>query len=137
MNGANVVSQVSEVDAAKVANQSSGRVAGNAGLASDARTPVAAAAPVAHHVAVVEFGAVWCPPCRVLLPLLDELSDEYGGAVKFAKVDCDESPDLASSFGVMSMPTVVFFRDGVPENKLVGLRPKQAYREIIDRLARA
>ncbi|RUS45761.1 co-chaperone YbbN [Cohnella sp. AR92] len=88
-------------------------------------------------VAVVEFGAVWCPPCRVLLPLLDELAAEYGEAVNFSKVDADESPELASAFGVMSMPTVVFFKDGEPTDKLVGLRPKQAYREVIDRLARA
>ncbi|MBB6637726.1 thioredoxin family protein [Cohnella thailandensis] len=88
-------------------------------------------------ITIVEFGAVWCPPCKVLLPLLEELSEEYGDAASFAKVDCDDSPDLASSFGVMSMPTVVFFKNGEPTDKLVGLRPKQAYREVIDRLARA
>ena len=85
-------------------------------------------------VAVIEFGASWCPPCRTLEPILDELSAEYGGAAAIVKVDCDRSPELASMYGVMSMPTVVVFKDGQPVDKLVGLRPKSAYRTVIDRL---
>ena len=67
----------------------------------------------------------------VLSPILDELHEEYGGAVHLLKVDCDELPDLASQFGVMSMPTVIFFHQGRPVEKLIGLRPKDAYRNLI------
>jgi thioredoxin 1 len=84
-------------------------------------------------IAVLEFGAEWCPPCKALLPILDHLAEEYGGVVRFAKVDADDSPELASQFGVMSMPTVILFKDGQPVDKLVGLRPKDVYRNVIDR----
>lgn len=83
--------------------------------------------------AVIEFGAAWCPPCRALLPILDELAEEYGKSVKIASVDVDNSPALASVFGVMSMPTVILFKNGEPVDKLVGLRSKAAYKAVIDR----
>lgn len=84
-------------------------------------------------VAVLEFGAEWCPPCKVLLPILEELSQEYGETVAIAKVDADESPELASQFGIMGLPTVIVFKDGQPVDKLVGLRPKGVYQTIIER----
>lgn len=84
-------------------------------------------------VSVVEFGAVWCPPCKQLTPLLNELAEEYGSAVAFAQVDVDESPQLASELGIMGMPTVIVYRDGQPMDRLVGLRPKDAYRTVIKR----
>ncbi|OZB98650.1 co-chaperone YbbN [Paenibacillus sp. XY044] len=82
---------------------------------------------------LVEFGAVWCPPCKKLLPLLDELSGELGDQVQFLQVDCDESPATASQFRVMSVPTVIVFRDGEPVEKLVGLRPKSVYEQIVSK----
>ncbi|QGQ96365.1 thiol reductase thioredoxin [Paenibacillus psychroresistens] len=84
-------------------------------------------------VTVVEFGANWCPPCKVLLPILDGMDHEYGGSVTFVKVDCDESPDFAAEFSIMSLPTVVIFHNGEPVDKLVGLRSKEAYQTIIAR----
>lgn len=84
-------------------------------------------------VAVIEFGAVWCPPCKALLPILDDLGNEYGSSVHFAKVDVDQSPELASQHVIMGMPTVIVFKDGQPADKLVGLRPKEAYKHLIDR----
>ncbi|WP_274361425.1 thioredoxin family protein [Paenibacillus thermotolerans] len=84
-------------------------------------------------VSVIEFGAVWCPPCKQLSPLLHELAGEYGPAVSFAQVDVDESPELASELGIMGMPTVIVYRDGQPMDRLVGLRPKDAYRTVIQR----
>ncbi|MBW5448577.1 thiol reductase thioredoxin [Cohnella sp. CFH 77786] len=80
---------------------------------------------------LVEFGAVWCPPCKALLPILHELSAEQGDGVRVLKVDCDESPATASRFGVMSMPTVIVFHNGEPVEKLVGLRPKRAYENVL------
>lgn len=85
-------------------------------------------------VAVVEFGAVWCPPCRTLEPMLDELAAEYGESAAFVKIDCDAAAELTTAYGIMGMPTVIVFKDGQPVDKLVGLRPKAVYRNVIDRL---
>lgn len=85
-------------------------------------------------VAVIEFGADWCGPCRMLAPILSDIDNEYGPSVTVAKVDVDHSPQLASEFGIMGVPTVVLFKDGQPIDKLVGLRPKAAYKSVIDRL---
>lgn len=84
---------------------------------------------------LVEFGAAWCPPCKVLLPILEELSHEYGERLAVLKVDCDESPAMAGSFGILSMPTVIVFHEGEPVEKLVGLRPKSAYENVLAKYA--
>ncbi len=82
-------------------------------------------------VTLVEFGAAWCPPCKVLLPILDGMDREYNGSVSMIKVDCDESPEIATQFSIMSMPTVILFHNGVPVDKFVGLRPKDVYQTAI------
>ncbi|WP_248929694.1 thioredoxin family protein [Paenibacillus hamazuiensis] len=82
-------------------------------------------------VALVDFGAKWCPPCKVLLPILSDLEREIGDKVTIMQVDCDDSPQMAGQFGVMSMPTVILFKDGQPMEKWVGLRPKDAYKSGI------
>lgn len=87
----------------------------------------------ATGVSVVEFGAVWCPPCKHLLPILEDLADDFGSSVTFAKIDIDESPEVAEELAIMSMPTVIIYRDGQPVDKLVGLRPKETYRNIINK----
>jgi thioredoxin 1 len=84
-------------------------------------------------VTLVEFGANWCPPCKVLLPILDGMDIEYDGSVSFIKVDCDESPADAAEFGIMSLPTVIVFQNGVAVDKLVGLRSKEVYQNVIAR----
>ncbi|MDG0812531.1 thioredoxin family protein [Cohnella rhizosphaerae] len=84
-------------------------------------------------VTLVDFGATWCPPCKALLPVIETLAEEYGERVSIVKVDTDESPETASSFGVMSNPTVIVFNDGEPVEKLVGLRPIEAYRTVLNR----
>ncbi|WP_435925571.1 thioredoxin [Paenibacillus sp. DYY-L-2] len=85
----------------------------------------------AEGVTLVDFDAPWCPPCKVLGPILEEIHEDYAGRVHLLKVNCDEAPELASSFGVMSMPTVIFFHGGEPVEKLVGLRPREAYERMI------
>lgn len=82
-------------------------------------------------ISVIEFGAVWCPPCKQLAPILNELQGEYGADFTFAQVDVDESPELAAELGIMGTPTVIVYRDGQPMERLVGLRPKDAYRTVI------
>nr|WP_306220252.1 thioredoxin domain-containing protein [Cohnella sp. WQ 127256] len=82
-------------------------------------------------VTMVDFGTHWCPPCKVLKPILDELGSEYGEKLAVLEVNCDESPAVASEYGVMSMPTVIVFHNGVPVDKLIGLRPKSVYESLL------
>ncbi len=84
-------------------------------------------------VTLVDFGTPWCPPCRVLLPILDELDQEFGDRLSILKVNCDELPMVAAQYGVMANPTVLLFHNGEPVEKLVGLRPKAAYQLLIER----
>ena len=72
---------------------------------------------------LVDFWATWCGPCRMLSPVVDEIAQE-NDAVKVGKVNVDEQPELASQFGVMSIPTLMVFRDGKPVNTSVGAVPK-------------
>ena len=73
---------------------------------------------------LLDFYADWCGPCKMLAPILHELAEEKSGALKVGKVNVDEQPELASQFGVMSIPTLLVFRDGKLVNQAVGARPK-------------
>jgi thioredoxin 1 len=73
---------------------------------------------------LVDFGAPWCGPCRMLDPLLDELAADYNDKVSFFYVDVDQDPDLAMQFGVMGVPTLILFQDGEAVKRLTGFRPK-------------
>lgn len=86
-------------------------------------------------ITLVDFGAPWCPPCKVLKPILDELGGEYGEKLTVLEVNCDESPEVATEFSIMSMPTVIIFYNGEPVEKLVGLRPKSVYEGLLSRYA--
>ena len=73
---------------------------------------------------VVDFYATWCGPCKKLSPTLDEVSEEFAGQVNIVKVDVDESEDLALNYGIRSVPTVLFFKNGQQVDKFVGALPK-------------
>ena len=73
---------------------------------------------------VVDFYATWCGPCKKLSPTLDEVSEELGEQVNLVKVDVDESEDLAMNYGIRSVPTVLFFKNGQQVDKFVGALPK-------------
>lgn len=73
---------------------------------------------------VVDFYATWCGPCKKLSPTLDEVSEEFGEQVNIVKVDVDESEDLAMNYGIRSVPTVLFFKNGQQVDKFVGALPK-------------
>ena len=84
----------------------------------------------ANQTVLVDFWAEWCGPCRMLAPALEELAAEHP-EVKICKVNIDEDPDLALQYGVMSIPTLVVFRDGQVVRQSIGLQPKQALERLI------
>ncbi|MBQ2082101.1 MAG: thioredoxin [Lachnospiraceae bacterium] len=83
-------------------------------------------------VAVVDFSATWCNPCRMLAPVMEELSDEYAGAVEFYNCDVDENGDLASDYGITSIPAIIIFKEGKATAKTVGFQPKANMKSFID-----
>ena len=82
---------------------------------------------------VVDFWAVWCGPCKMLAPVIDEVSEELAGKAKFVKVNVDENPMTASQFRIASIPTVMIFKDGKEVDTLVGFRPKDAIKAAIEK----
>ncbi len=80
---------------------------------------------------LLDFWATWCGPCRMLSPIVDEIANEVEGKAKVGKINVDEQPDLAQQFGIMSIPTLVFMKNGEVVAKEVGVRSKQA---ILDKL---
>ncbi len=81
---------------------------------------------------LVDFWAPWCGPCRMVAPVVEELADEYEGKVAFAKVNVDENPKTASQYGIMSIPSLIVFKDGSPLTNLVGFRPKADLKKSLD-----
>lgn len=87
-------------------------------------------------VTLVNFSTTWCPPCKVLKPILREIGEAYGDdRLRILLVDCDDSPAIASEYGIMSNPTVILFHDGQPAEKLIGLRPKAVYESLLAKYA--
>ena len=85
----------------------------------------------APGVAVVDFFATWCGPCKMLSPVLHELAEEKSGTLKVGKVNVDEQPELAAEFGVMSIPTLLLFENGKLVRQAVGARPKSGVLELL------
>jgi thioredoxin 1 len=83
---------------------------------------------------LVDFWAEWCGPCRALGPVIENLSEEYAGQVKVAKVDVDANPQIAMQFGIRSIPTVMLFDKGQIVDTFIGVRPKSDYAASIDKL---
>ena len=81
---------------------------------------------------LVDLGADWCAPCRMIAPVIDELAKEYEGRVSFVKLDVDQNPRTASQYGIMSIPTLLIFKNGAPVSNIVGFRPKADLKRALD-----
>ena len=81
---------------------------------------------------VVDFYADWCGPCRMVSPIIESLSKEYAGRAKFVKINTDDNPELAERFGIMSIPTVMVFKNGQVSSRTIGAGPAAMYRQKID-----
>lgn len=81
---------------------------------------------------VVDFWATWCGPCRMVAPVVEEIAKEYAGKVKVGKVDVDENSRVASEFGIMSIPTIMIFKNGKVMEQVVGALSKSQLKSMID-----
>jgi thioredoxin 1 len=89
---------------------------------------------VAESVALVEFWAPWCGPCRMIAPVIDELAGDFDGKAKICKVNTDEEQDVAIKYGIRSIPTILFFKNGELVDQMIGASSKQVLADKINSL---
>lgn len=83
---------------------------------------------------LVDFWAEWCVPCKRLIPIIEELSQEYAGRIKVMKLNVDSSPDIASRYGISGIPALYLFNDGEVVDNCVGVQPKDKIKEMMDKI---
>ena len=83
---------------------------------------------------LVDFFATWCGPCKMMAPTIDKLAKEYAGKVKIGKLDVDENPEFSGKYGIQSIPTLIFFKDGKQEQVMVGFQSEEALKHQIEAL---
>jgi thioredoxin 1 len=83
---------------------------------------------------MIDFWAVWCGPCRMIAPIVEEMSGEYDGKAIIGKVDVDSNPNVAMKYGIRNIPTVLFVKNGEVADKQVGAAPKQVFTKKLDAL---
>lgn len=84
-------------------------------------------------VVLADFWAPWCGPCKMIAPVLEELDSEIGEKVKIVKLDVDDNQETAAKYGVMSIPTLIVFKDGEVVDKVVGFQPKEALANVLNK----
>ena len=89
---------------------------------------------IKEGVALVDFWAPWCGPCRMIAPVIEELANDYEGKAKICKVNTDEEQDIAIQYGIRSIPTILFFKDGQLVDQMIGAAGKQVIAEKLDTL---
>ena len=89
---------------------------------------------LSEGVSLVDFWAPWCGPCRMIAPVIEELAEDFDGKAKICKVNTDEEQDIAVEFGIRSIPTIMFFKDGEMVDQVVGAQSKQALADKINGL---
>jgi len=89
---------------------------------------------IKEGVTLVDFWAPWCGPCRMIAPVIEELANDYEGKAKICKVNTDEEQDIAIQYGIRSIPTILFFKDGQLADQMVGAAGKQVIAEKLDAL---
>lgn len=91
-------------------------------------------ATIKEGITVVDFWAPWCGPCRMVAPVIEELAGQYEGKAKVCKVNTDENQDIAVKFGIRSIPTIMFFKNGEQVDTIIGAAAKQAFEQKINAL---
>ncbi|WP_442595340.1 thioredoxin [Neobacillus sp. D3-1R] len=86
-----------------------------------------------NGVVLADFWAPWCGPCKMIAPVLEELDSEMGDKVKIVKLDVDDNQETAAKFGVMSIPTLIVFKNGEAVDKVVGFQPKEALANVLNK----
>lgn len=85
-----------------------------------------------NRYVLVDFWAAWCAPCRMVAPVIDTIAEQYKDKVLVAKVNVDEQEELAARFGIQTIPTIIFFKEGRLASKEVGVKPKSSFETMID-----
>jgi thioredoxin 1 len=81
---------------------------------------------------LVDFWAEWCQPCKMVRPIVEEMAQEYSGKIKVAEMNVDENTKFPSTYGVMSIPTLMIFKNGQPQQTMIGVQPRDVFKKNID-----
>lgn len=85
-----------------------------------------------NRYALVEFWAEWCAPCRMVSPVIEKVAEQYSGKINVAKVNIDEQQELAIRYGIQTIPTIIFFKEGKFASKEIGVKPLSSFARMID-----
>ncbi|MEM1574948.1 MAG: thioredoxin [Nitrososphaerota archaeon] len=83
---------------------------------------------------IIDFWAEWCAPCKAIAPIIEELAKEYAGKIIFGKINVDENREITAKFFIMSIPTLIFFKNGKEVNRIIGLVPKEIINKEIEKI---